>query len=277
MSIALTFGMRTSLNSLQGLDSLINVTNKRISTGKKVNDVLDGPALYFQAQAFDRSSRDYNSILDNMGVAVKGLQKAITTTEAGAKLLETAQGLARQAITSTGTARTDLLAQIGTILTAGTGEFDKLTNDGGFNGKNLLRTLATNDLKIDFDPTSGSSLTVTASDLKINATGLTVTAAGYVPAATAAQINTLIGELNTGISTARTRGTTLGATLNIVTLRQQFAKDSSTLLKETAERLTAADLNEEGANLTSLQTRQQMAVTALSLSSRSDQAILRLF
>jgi flagellin len=276
MSIALTLGMRTSLNSLQNLDGAINITNKRIATGKKVNDVLDGPAVYFQAQAFDRSSRDYNTVLDNMGVSSKALEKAIKTTEAGAKLLETAQGLARQAITSTGTARTDLLKQVEQILTATTGEFDKLTADGGFNGKNLLRTAATNDLKIDFDPTSGSSLTVTAADLKIGG-GVTITAAGYAPAATDAQINTLIGELTTGINATRTRGTTLGASLNIVTVRQQFAKDSSTLLKETAERLTAADMNEEGANLTSLQTRQQMAVTALSLSSRSDQAILRLF
>jgi flagellin len=276
MSISLTRGMRTSLTALSALDQDINVVNKRIATGKRVNDVLDSPSVFFQAQAFNKTARDLSANIDNQGIGSKALEKSIKTTEAGAKLLETAQGLARQAITATGTARTDLLAQIGTILTATTGEFDKLTADGGFNGKNLLRTAATNDVKIDFDPTTGSSLTVAAADLKIGG-GVTVTAAGYAAAATDAQINTLVGELTTGINATRTRAQTLGSTLSIVQVRTQFTKDSSSILNRAAEDLTAADMNEEGANLTSLQTRQQMAVTALSLASRSDQAILRLF
>jgi flagellin len=276
MSISLTRGMRTALTALSSLDGDIGTVNKRIATGKRVNDVLDNPSVFFQAQAFNKNARDLSANLDNQGIGSKGLEKAIKTTDASSKLLETAQGLARQAITATGTARTDLLAQIGTILTATTGEFDKLTADGGFNGKNLLRTAPTNDLKIDFDPTSGSSLTVTAADLKIGG-GVTVTAAGYAAAATDAQINTLVGELTTGIAATRTRAQTLGSTLSIVQIRTQFTKDSSSILNQAAENLTAADMNEEGANLTSLQTRQQMAVTALSLSSRSDQAILRLF
>jgi len=41
--------------------------------------------------------------------------------------------------------------------------------------------------------------------------------------------------------------------------------------------LTLADMNEEGANLLMLQTRQSLSVTALSLSSQSAQSILRLF
>ena len=40
---------------------------------------------------------------------------------------------------------------------------------------------------------------------------------------------------------------------------------------------TDADLNEEGANLLALQTRQQLGVTALSLASQSQQSVLRLF
>ncbi|MCC6469563.1 MAG: flagellin, partial [Alphaproteobacteria bacterium] len=38
-----------------------------------------------------------------------------------------------------------------------------------------------------------------------------------------------------------------------------------------------ADLNEEGANLLALQTRQQLGINALSLASQSEQAVLSLF
>ena len=49
------------------------------------------------------------------------------------------------------------------------------------------------------------------------------------------------------------------------------------LMKMGADNLVVADLNEEGANLLALQTRQQLSTQALSLASQSDQAILRLF
>ena len=40
---------------------------------------------------------------------------------------------------------------------------------------------------------------------------------------------------------------------------------------------TAADTNAEGANMLALQTRQQLGITALSLSNQAQQGILRLF
>jgi flagellin len=44
-----------------------------------------------------------------------------------------------------------------------------------------------------------------------------------------------------------------------------------------ADALTAADTNEEGANMLALQTRQQLGVVALQLSNQAQQSILRLF
>ncbi len=59
--------------------------------------------------------------------------------------------------------------------------------------------------------------------------------------------------------------------------RQDFIKDSIKTLKDGADNLVVADLNEEGANLLALQTRQQLSTQALSLASQSEQAVLRLF
>ena len=44
-----------------------------------------------------------------------------------------------------------------------------------------------------------------------------------------------------------------------------------------ADGLTLADGNLEGANMLALQTRQQLSITALSLASQANQAVLRLF
>lgn len=64
---------------------------------------------------------------------------------------------------------------------------------------------------------------------------------------------------------------------NILQNRDSYTKSLVSNLEAGADTLTLADINEEGAKLTSLQTRQQMSVIALSLANQSDQAILRLF
>jgi flagellin-like hook-associated protein FlgL len=280
-AIALTNGLRNSLNSLSDIDRQIANTNKRLATGKKINDVLDGASTYYQAQGFQNRANGLDSLIDGQVLGSKTLEKAISTVDAGKKLLETAQGLARQALTyATGsTERNNVLAQIGTILTATTGQFDQLTADAGFNGKNLLRTLAANDLKVNFNLESGAaatSLSVTAADFKIGG-GVTITATGFAAGADDTKVNTLIGELTTAIGAAVTRSSTLSAGLSVIQVRQEFTRSDSRINRSSSDSLTNADLNEEGAALTALQNRQQLAVTALSLAGRSDQAILRLF
>ncbi len=44
-----------------------------------------------------------------------------------------------------------------------------------------------------------------------------------------------------------------------------------------ADNLTAADTNEEGANMLMLQTRQSLGTTSLSLASQAAQSVLQLF
>ena len=50
--ISLTSGMRSNLISLQGTVDLLNRTQDRLSSGKKVNSALDNPTSFFAAQAY---------------------------------------------------------------------------------------------------------------------------------------------------------------------------------------------------------------------------------
>ena len=53
--------------------------------------------------------------------------------------------------------------------------------------------------------------------------------------------------------------------------------DDIYVLEGGAAKLTVADLNEEGANLLALQTRQQLGIQSLSFAGQSEQSILGLF
>jgi flagellin len=65
--------------------------------------------------------------------------------------------------------------------------------------------------------------------------------------------------------------------LSTVTIRQDFTDKMINTLEDGAANLTNADLNEEGANLLMLQTRQSLGTTSLSMASQAAQSVLRLF
>jgi flagellin-like hook-associated protein FlgL len=79
------------------------------------------------------------------------------------------------------------------------------------------------------------------------------------------------------VTTLRAEASALGANAAIVKTRQDFTQSMINTLKAGADSLTLADVNEEGANLISLNTRGQLAQTSLSLASQREQAVLRLF
>ena len=78
-------------------------------------------------------------------------------------------------------------------------------------------------------------------------------------------------------TTLRTESSKLANNLSIITARQEFTQGMINILKDGAAGLTNADMNEEGANMLMLQTRQALGTTSLSLASQAAQSVLRLF
>ena len=70
------------------------------------------------------------------------------------------------------------------------------------------------------------------------------------------------------------RDRSLGADLSTIQVRQDFTSSLIDTLEAGAGDLTLADLNEEGANLLTLQTRQQLASTSLSFATQSQNSVL---
>jgi flagellin-like hook-associated protein FlgL len=62
-----------------------------------------------------------------------------------------------------------------------------------------------------------------------------------------------------------------------VQTRQDFTNSMIETLETGSDLLVLADQNEEAAKLVTLNTRQQLASTALSLATQAEQSVLRLF
>ena len=84
-------------------------------------------------------------------------------------------------------------------------------------------------------------------------------------------------EISSALQEIRNYNNELGNNYNIISGRQYFTESLINILTEGADKLTLADMNEESANTLSLQTRQQLALNALSLASQASQSVLKLF
>ncbi|NTW58566.1 MAG: flagellin [Nitrospirae bacterium] len=267
--ISLTAGMRNNLVSLQDTVSLLNRTQVRLSSGKKVNSALDNPTSFFAAQALNSRAADLSALKDNMGQAIQTVTAANNGISGITTLVEAAKGIAQSALsTSDTTSRASFAAQFDGIVA----QINTLAQDSGYKGTNLLNN---NNLTVNFNETGSSSLTI--SGTAANA-GLTFTAAAAAWTTTDnTAINTAVTELGTATTSLRNTASSLSANLAIVNARQDFTTQMVNTLTAGADKLTLADMNEEGANMLMLQTRQALGTTALSLSAQAAQSVLKLF
>ncbi|HVP13965.1 MAG TPA: hypothetical protein VMS88_00395 [Terriglobales bacterium] len=265
--ITLAGGMRANLVNLQLIAALQARTTQRLATGKRVNTAVDDPAAYFAAQSNMSRANDLSARKDAMGEALQTVQAASQGIDAITTLIEQAKGLTAAARSAGTTDRASLATQFGDLMT----QIDNLAADASYKGTNFLDS---GTLTVNFNESGTSALTITGFDA--SSSGLSIAAATGSWAADS-DINAAIADLDAALNTLRTNGKTLASNNGVITARQDFTTNLINTLTTGADNLTAADQNEEGANMLALQTRQQLGIVALQLSSQSQQSILRLF
>jgi len=266
--ITLAGGMRTNLIQLQLVSSLQSRTTQRLSTGKRVNSAVDDPAAYFAAQNHTNRANDLTARKDSMGEAVQTVKAALEGIDGVTKLIEQMKGLTASARAASTADRATLSAQFDALRT----QVDELAGDSGYKGANFLDD---DTLTVDFNEDASSTLTISGFDATVAGDLSIAAAAGSW--ASDANIDAAVTDLDAALTELRSQAKTLSSNLSVVTTRQDFTTKMINTLTEGADMLTAADLNEEGANMLALQTRQQLGVVALQLSSQAQQSVLRLF
>ena len=177
--ISLTASMRSNLLSLQQTQSLMDTTQERLSTGKKVNSAIDNPSSYYTAQSLTNRASDLSSLLDSMGQAVQTIQAANEGIEAITEFASQAKAIATSA---NDTSETDsienYMKQFDEILK----QIDGIAKDSGYKGVNLLDG-EDQELKVVFNEDRSSSLTVKGDDASSAGLGLEASAEKWVKSA----------------------------------------------------------------------------------------------
>ena len=127
-NISLSSSVRAALSSIQSSQAAAAVQQTRLATGKKVNTAIDNPANFFTASGLNNRASDLNRLLDGIGLGIKTVEAADKGIKAITKLVETAQGAARQALQNASTN----LSSTGSALVGGAAKTAIAADAGSF-------------------------------------------------------------------------------------------------------------------------------------------------
>ena len=186
-----------------------------------------------------------------------------TITAAGATTLGISSGTVAGTNNST---RASLAKQFDALRS----EINQIATDAGINGTNLLNG---DKIKLALNEDGKSSTTIQGTKVDATELGIDVAAATWQADTS---VNAALDDLIAAADSLEATAASFSSNQSIINARKEFNASLSDILKSSSSTLTAADMDQEAANLVALQTRQQMATTALSIMQSSETTALRL-
>lgn len=274
--------VNTNINALAAVQALSDIGNQltqtqgAIESGLKVGSAADNPAVFTIAQGLRANVNALTAVSDTLTTGVATLQGQTAGATSISTTLNTLKTTLTQSEGQTGDA---LAASVATIKNA-LANIDSFAKASTINGINMLDgTAATPTLSADFlSNVSGAATTVTVSASSDSAS-LGLTAAAFTSKIDGTTTNTsaAIALLDTAISTIGKTLTQLGSgTVQLQGLKSftdQLSASNTTSLGS----LVDANLSQESAKLSSLQTKQSLAIQSLSIANQGPSALLQLF
>ena len=258
---ALTVTLGTGAGNVNSLDAFNAALT---SAGIGVVATLAGDGSITLTSSNDNASQSLT--LGNTAaagtVAIGGTDTATLVTPTGGSAGAPIADAASQAV------RANLVAQYNNVIK----QISNTAQDASFNGINLLNG---DTLKLIFNETGKSTLSITGVTFDSNGLGLTslTTGTDFLDSSSANKVLSLLSAASTSL---RTEASALGSNLSIVQIRQDFNKNLINVLQTGSSNLTLADPNELAADSQALSTRQSIAVSALALANQSQQSVLQL-
>lgn len=181
--VVLTASLRQNLTSLQSTQQLLDQTQFRLSTGRRVNSAVDDPQNFFAARSLDNRASDLSRILDTIGQSLSSVEQATNGVDGIETLVDQALAVANQAADAANSASGNIQI-VGDTDVSGIDTLTDLASIDGGNAETLTFTITDPD-----DPSNN-----------INLGGGVVTING------AGSIDELIGDINDLNNTVRAQG-----------------------------------------------------------------------
>ena len=293
-----------ALSTLRSINSSMETTQDRISSGYRVGNASDNAAYWSIATTMRSDNKALGTVQDALGlgaaktdVAYTGMKAAISVVdEIKAKLVAASEpGVDKSKVQKEITQLQDQLKSV--VKSAGfSGENWLYTASGAtapgtksivgsFNrdasGNVSLTTLdvdTTKTMLIDEAATANGLLTDALKDSTGTAiAGVSVLTLDISTGVTATTLANYLSGVDTVLKSMTDSAADLGAVNKRVDLQKDFVDNLMDSIESGVGKLVDADMNEESTRLKALQTQQQLGIQALSIANSSSQNILSLF
>jgi len=268
-SINTNVGALVALQNMNSINSRLDSTQNRVSTGLKVTGAVDDASSFSIAQGLRGELKAYSAVSQGLANA----RGVMTVAEEGATAVSDLVGDIKKKVVELANAAITTAQR--SILTA---DFEQLldqarafVNQATFQGTNLLNSGAvTVNVISDID---GSSIQMRSNDL---ITGLdTFSGAADVSDASAAtatldDLATFEAEVNTALGN-------IGADTRQLNFQDDFIGKIADAVEVGLGSIVDADLAKESAKLQALQIQQQLASQSLSIANQRPSILLSLF
>jgi flagellin len=272
LSVNTNSGAMTALEYLSNTNAQLDTTQNEIDTGLKVASAKDDGATFAIAQNMRGDVAGYSAVTDSLnratstlGVAMSAgqsisdllIQMKQTALSASDQSLDTAS---RQALNSNFTA---LRSQIASIV-----------QNAQFNNFNLING-STQQITALASADGTHKITVAAENMSLSGSIVTIASTGSIT--TQAAASTMVATVETSLTNVNAALAQLSSGSAKMSVQTTFVQNLSDTLTTGIGNLVDANMATESAMLTSLQTKQQLGVQALSIANQAPSVVLKLF
>jgi flagellin len=272
LSVNTNPGALVALQNLTATAAQLAQTQNEVSTGLAISTPQDNGAIWAIAQSERGTSGALNAVVQSLQRGQSTIQVATSAGTSVSNLLNQLKTLALAAsdpsLDPTSLAAND--TQFKSILT----QITQIVTNSDFNGVNMIKNGGTNIMALA--SATGTQITVLAQDLSLGHANMGKVSANASIGTTALAVS-MVGFVNTAITKVNAALGNLGNGATALQNQLTFVQDLQDTLDTGIGNLVNANLGKESAQLTALQTKQQLGIQALSIANQSSAALLSLF
>ncbi|WP_024350322.1 flagellin [Aurantimonas coralicida] len=285
----------TALQSLSAINSSLDETQNRISTGYRVGAASDNAAYWSIATTMRSDNKALGAVEDALGLGQAKVDTAYTGMTAAIDVVDEIK-TKLVAAREPGVDKTKIQSEIKELQ----GQLTSIASSASFSGENWLSigtgiTAGTKNVVASFNRAADGTVSVGTIGVDTTKTklfdtdgtngildgarsGSTVVSTLALTGATSdADISTMISDVDEAIGLMTTAASNLGAAKSRMDIQSEFVSNLRDSIEKGVGTLVDADMTEESTRLKALQTQQQLGVQALSIANSSSQSLLSLF
>ncbi len=272
LSVNTNTGAMVALEYLNQTQGQMAKVQSAINTGLKVASAKDDGATYAIAQNMRGNVAGYAAVTDSINRGMSAVDVAMSAGQSISDLLiEMKQKALSASDTSLDTASRQAMNQDFVALRD---QITTIVKNAIFNGFNLVDG-STNQITALASADGTRRITVNAQKMSLSGTIVTIKATNTI--STSAKASTMVATVQASLNNVNSALAKLSSGSKKFSIQLDFVQKLSNTLTAGIGNMVDADLAKESAKLTSLQTKQQLGIQALSIANQAPSTILSLF